>query len=415
MGIGKIFSNGNFRRFFSGHIISLVGSQVSSIALPFTAIQFLHASASDVGLLTAASFLPLVLIGLPAGAMVDRLDTRKVMLWCDFLRFILLFTVPLAYLADSLSMALLLIVALVTGTLNVIYDIAHHSVLPLIVPETQLTDGNSKLSVAYTSAEFIGPSLGGILIDWLKAPIAIAADAISYLGSFVFIYRMQMRKRTSEKQDQGKLLPQIKEGLGFLMQNPYLKPIVISMAIANFFDLFGMLKALLPIFVTRDLGLTASDYGIMIALAGIGGIIGPFVNSYLCRTFGLGKVLTATTILPGLFVLAIPLTDPKWGAIIFTLALGFGNMAVSIFNINQLTIRQLATPTHFLGRMNASVRFVIWGTIPLGALFGGYLGDAIGVRNTMIIAGVGSCLAILPLLGSPLKKLTRHEETRHQS
>lgn len=402
---GTPWSNSDFRKLWSAYTVSTLGSQVTLIALPIMAVLVLGASALQTGIMTAAQYLPFALIGLPAGIWVDRLPRRHVMIATDLGRAAALFAVPASLLWGP-SMPLLYAVAFVMGALTVLGDVAHQSYLPAIVPTRQLTTGNSALTMSSSGAQLAGPALGGLLVQIFTAPFAIIADSVSYLVSAGVLLSIRAKEEALKPETaRGNLWRSCAEGVRFVVGNELLRPVVLATAIGNFFDLFGMVQAVLVLYAARELHMSPGALGIAVGVASVGALIGAAANQRLVTRFGFGRAILASSVVPGLAVLLLPLATPATAMPIIMTALALAGCAVAVYNINQVTLRQTITPSHMYGRMNASVRFLVWGTIPAGAFVGGVLGEAIGVRPTLVIAGIGSTLAALPVLFSALPRI----------
>lgn len=397
----NLIKNFNFRSLWIAQILSLVGTQVTIVALPIIAITLLNASTMQVGTLTAVAYLPFLLFGLPAGAWVDRISIKKLMVICDISRGFILLLIPLLYYYNLLNIPILFLVAFCNGVFTVFFDVGNQSFLPEILTKDELIEGNSKLASSYTTSQLVGPALAGFLVKLFSAPIAMFIDSISYFLSSIFIHKIKITKNkhtfiTTESST--KIITEIKEGLNFVFKNKYLKPMAISMSIANMFDLFGMIQTILPIYILTTLKLSPFEYGIILSLGNIGAILGTIVNKHVLNKFDLGKVFAITSILPGISLLLLPLAKGAFSIYIIGLSLSLAGFNIAIFNINQISLRQSITPMQLMGRMNATIRFIIWGTVPIGAFLGGWLGENIGIRNTLFIAAIGSILSSIPIL-----------------
>jgi MFS family permease len=403
----NLWRHRGFMLLWSAQSISLLGSQVSLLAIPLTAIMLLNASVMEVGLLTAAGYLPVLLVGLPAGVWVDRMRRRPILIVADLGRLAILLTIPIAYALDGLRMWMLYPIAFSAGVLTLLFDIAHQSYLPSLVRREQLTEGNAKLEFSYSGAQLAGPGLGGALVQILTAPIAIVADALSYLLSAVLLLTIRTpepRPARPEGEEAG-LGKQIREGLRYVLRHPLLRPIALTTGIGNLFDLFGMVAAILTLYAVRELQLTPLALGGVLAVANAGALLGAALNGRLIRRFGVGQMIAVSSVIPGLAVLLLPLATPETAMPVLSISLALAGFAISVYNINQISLRQTVTPDAMQGRMNATIRVLIWGTLPIGTFLGGLLGGAIGLRSTLVIAGIGSALASLPLVLSPVRSL----------
>jgi MFS family permease len=405
---GSLWRHPDFVRLWAAQTVSLIGSQVTLLALPLAAILLLEASVLEVGLLTATGYLPFLVVGLPAGVWVDRMRRRPVLIVADVGRAALLLTLPVAYALDALHLWMLYPVAFATGVLTLFFDVAHQSYLPSLVPRHRLADGNAKLELSYSGAQLVGPGIGGALVQALTAPITILLDALTYLlsAALLLVIRRPEPPPAPAAPDAG-MGAQIREGLRYVLGHRWLRPIALTTGIGNLFDLFGMVAAVLTLFAVRELRLSPAALGAILAAANAAALLGAAVNGRLVARFGIGPVLAVSAVGPGFAVLLLPLATPATAGWVLTGALGIAGFAISVYNVNQITLRQTVTPDAFQGRMNATIRFLIWGTLPIGTFLGGLLGGIIGLRTTLVVAGVGSVLASLPLLLSPVRTL-RH-------
>jgi MFS family permease len=403
----NLWRHNDFMKLWIAQTISLIGSQVTLLALPLTAILMLNASALQIGLLMAAQYLPFLLVGLPAGVWVDRRARRPILIITDLGRAVILLAVPLAYLLDVLALWMFYPVGFLAGVLTVFFDVAHQSYLPSLVDKSQLVDGNGKLEVSYQGAQLAGPGLGGLLIQILSAPIALLADAISYLVSAVFLWRIRRAEPIPDAPlaDTPSLISQIGVGLRYVLGSPLLRPVALATAIGNLFGIFGLVQAVFVLFAVRQVHLSAAEIGLVLAVANAGALAGALLNNRLVRRFGLGMIIVTAVAAPGVAILVLSAATPAIALPVLMAGLTLAWFGIAVYNVNQISLRQAVTPPSLQGRMNATMRFLIWGTIPLGTAAGGLLGGLIGLRPTLVLAGLGSLLATLPLLGSPVRRL----------
>ena len=393
-------------RLWSAETISQVGSQVTLLALPLAAILILDATAFEVGALSSIEFAPFLLVGLPAGVWVDRLRRRPILIAGDLGRAVVLASLPIAYWLDALTMPHLYAAAFLTGIFTVFFDVAYQSYLPSIVERGQLTEGNAKLEISRSGAQLAGPGIAGALVEVLTAPVAIAVDAVSFLGSALFVARIRRPEPevpASPAEDRPRMRSQIMEGLRYVLGHPLLRPIAACTAVSNLFS--AMVTAILILFAVRELGLTAGMIGIALGIGNVGFLGGAFVADRIARRLGLGRAIIGSAVLFALGGFAYPLATPATAVALVVaggVLVGFGGV---VYNINQVSLRQAITPGRMQGRMNATMRFVVWGTLPIGALVGGALGGALGLRQTLWIAAFGGLLAFVPPLFSPVRSL----------
>lgn len=399
-----LWRHGEFMKLWSGETISQIGTQVTLLALPTTAIKILNATPFQVGLLTSVEFLPFILVGLPAGVWVDRLRRRPILIAGDAGRFLALASIPIAYELGVLHIAQLYAVAFFSGICTVFFDVAYQAYLPSLVDRDQLVEGNSKLEISRSGAQLAGPAIGGILIQILKAPVAIAADAISYLGSAVFV--SWIRKKEPPPETHGtkpRMRAQIGEGLGYVWRHPYLRPIAFCTGSAN---LFGtMTLAVMLLFAYKRLNLTPGVVGAALAVGNAGFLLGAFASRRVTARLGVGRAIVVSIMVAGAGGVLLPLATPGTGAALIAVSMALIGLGSVIYNINQVSLRQAITPHRMQGRMNATMRFMVWGTMPIGALAGGVLGGTIGLRPTLWVAAIGGLFPFLPPLLSPVRRL----------
>jgi MFS family permease len=396
----------DFLRYWAASAISDVGSQVTALALPLIGAITLGASAWEMGVLTAAGTAPILVVGLFAGVLVDRLRRRPVLIAADVARAALLLTIPLASLAGVLRIELLFLVAFLAGTLSLMFDIAHLAFLPSLVRRENLVEGNSKLEVTAAVAQVVGPGVGGGLIGAIGAPFAIAIDAVSYLLSGWLITRTRAREASRPPAaERPGVWREIHEGLRAVFAEPVLRAIMACSATIN---LFGrMFLAIYVLYMTRDLGLGPVGVGLVLATGGLGSLAGALVGGPATRRFGFGPVLIGAALAFGLTGLLVPLAVlfPR-AALVMVVGAEFGQwMSILVYYVGAISVRQLITPDRLHGRVNATIRFVAGGVMPIGALAGGALGGAVGLPLTLVIAELGTLLGVVWLVLSPVRRL----------
>jgi MFS family permease len=408
---GGLWRHPDFLRLWSAETISQFGTQVTLLALPLAAIDVLHASAFEVAALTTVEFLPFLLVSLPAGVWVDRLPRRPILVAGDLARAALLASVPIAYALDALTIWQLYGVGFGVGIATVFFDVAYQSYLPSLVERRQLVDGNAKLEISRSAALVGGPGLAGVLVDLLKAPVAILVDAVSFLGSALFIFRIRKAERTpqGEAAVRRRMREELGEGLRYVLTHPFLKNIAGSTAAFNFFGTLGF--AMLLVFARRELELSPAAIGLAFMLGNVGPLLAAFSASRISRRFGVGPTIIGASVVGGPMFLLIPFA-PHGSAAVPFLAAAFivGGFCNVVYNVGQVSLRQAITPERIQGRMNSVMRFIVWGTIPLGSFVGGALTTVISLKATLIVGGIGSSLSFLPVLLSPVRMLREMPE-----
>jgi len=391
----------NFLLLWSGQTVSELGSAVTQLALPLTAVVVLGASTFQVGLLTSAATLAFAVIALPAGAIVDRHTKRWLMIWCDVARMLIIGSIPVAAALGALTMGQLYAVAITAGVCTVFFDVSYQSYLPVLIDKADLVEGNGKLGATQSFAQLIGPGLGGGLVGLVGAARAMATDAISYAVSVASLLAIRAREEPPHPAQRQKLRTEIAEGLSFVLRHPILRKIVACTGTANLFG--GMATAVQIIFLVRILHVRPAAVGLLIAVASLGGVAGGVLSGRLSRLIGSARIIWFSMLVLGLPSLLVPLAVPGWRVALYVVGIAAELFSGVVYNVAQVSYRQAICPPRLLGRMNAAVRWVVWGTLPLGGLLGGAFGAWLGVRATLWIAFVGMWAAGWWVFFSPLR------------
>ena len=405
----------DFRNLWIAETISQFGTQVSLLALPWVAGFVLRVDPFQFALLATIEFLPFILFALPAGVWVDRLPRRPILIIADLGRAASLASVPIAYALGGLTIYQLYVVGFINGILTVFFDVAYQSYLPALVNRDQIVEGNSKLEISRSAAQLGGPPAAGVLIAAVTAPFAIVLDSISFLASALFVLFIRKPEPRPERHGaDGKrtsMRTEIAEGLRFVLGNRYLRAIAACTGSSNLFSNIGFSIVLL--YYGDVLGLQPEQIGIVFALGNVGVLGAALLGDRIARRFGVGRTILGSAIAfgPALLVIALAPREP----LPLTLAvLAFGGFVGSasgvVYNITQVSFRQAITPERIQGRMNATMRFIVWGTIPVGNILGGTLGSTIGLHPTIFIGAIGSLFAFVPLLFSPVPGLKEMPE-----
>ena len=391
----------DFRQLFSADVAAQVGTQLSTLAIPVTAVELLGARELEMGLLGTAENLAFLLIALPAGVWVDRWRKQRVLVAADLVRAVALLTIPLAWWLDVLSFAQLLLVTTVIGTATVFFDVAYQSYLPEIVEPDEIGEGNAQLQAVQSVAMIGGPALGGALVRLVGAPLTSLLNAVGFLGSAFFVRRIRHVATPPAREDRRPLRVEVREGLAFVLGHPLLWRITACTAISNLFS--AATGALLVLFALRELGLTEAQLGLALGIGAAGGLLGALATPALTRWCGEGRVIPLSALVMVPAGLPMPLAgtvlDPVVAVVVSSLLLTF---SVVVYNVAQVSFRQRLCPRPLLGRMNASIRFCVWGVMPVGAFAGGLLGEGVGARGVFWIALAGQLVAAAPVVLSPL-------------
>jgi Na+/melibiose symporter-like transporter len=399
----------DFLKLWLGQAISEFGTRITRDGLPFAAVYMLGATPTQMGLLSAVAAAPVLLLSLLAGAWVDRLRRRPVMIVADVARAVWLTTIPLAALLGQLRLELLFVVVAFNGVFTLFFDVAAQAYLPSLVEREQIVEGNSKLGLSASTAELLGPGLAGVLIQAITAPIAICFDALSFLVSAASVWLIRKPEPAPPSlTTQSHLGREIIEGVRMASGNRYLRALAGSAAILSFFGNF--IGALYALYVVRELGFGAAWLGLTITMGGLGSLIGALLAARLVRRLGLGATCIGMLWGMGVGVWFIPLASaapdsPMFALMCLMISQLFGDAARTIYFINDASLRQTITPDALLGRVNAALQLLTAGVAPLGAIIGGVLGERIGIGATLALAGCGAFLASLWLIASPLRSL----------
>jgi MFS family permease len=393
----------DFRQLWVGDTLSQFGASIGQFAIPALAVTQLAATPFEVGALSAAETAAFLLVGLPAGVWVDRLRRRPLMLRADFCRFALLMTIPVAWWLHVLTVWQLIVVALLVGLLTVFFDVAYQSYLPSLVGREHIVEGNTKLQISQSAAQVSGPALGGLLVQLIGAATSVLATALGFLSSALFLLRIRTSEPQPERTERRGMRVEIAEGLRFVLHQPTLRAITFCTGTSNLFS--SIAGAAMLLFLIRQLHVDTGIAGLLMTAGGLGGLLGGLTATRWSRAFGQARTIWLSLLVVSPFSLLMPLAEPGWRLILFAVAsFAFGLGAV-VYNVAQVSYRQAICPDHLLGRMNASVRFLVWGTMPIGGLIGGALAAWLTPRGALWVGSAGEALAVLWVLASPLRTM----------
>ncbi|MGH3351682.1 MAG: MFS transporter [Nocardioides sp.] len=392
----------SFWLYWSAGTLSGVGTAVTSVALPLTAVAVLDASAFEMGLLAAAGYLAWILIGLPAGAIVQRLPLRRVQVLADLARAAAILSVPLVWWFGGLTLIQLLVVALAVNFAEVLFFAANTTFLPSVVPKEQLTSRNSLISGTHAATQLGGPSLGGLLVQVIGAVPALFVDALSYLGSAILLQRLPER-RQSQGDTSESIASMVAEGWRFVTGHPVMAPATWWACVVNF--VCGVQLALFAYYLVHELDTPPALVGILLASEGVGSLAFAAITPWLVRRFGSARLLMFEGLLGVVGAAVIPLGSGWVGWVCF--AAGNLLFAGSVVpgSVVTRTYRQVASPPELLSRVMATVRFVSWGCIPVGSLVAGVSAELIGPRLTLLVSAAVLLLGPVILWASPIRHL----------
>jgi MFS family permease len=395
--------NRDFRLLWVGDTTSKFGSRISGVALPLIAITMLGSTTFEIGVLAAASWLPWVLIGLPAGAWVDRLPRRPILLAANLASMLLMASVPVAAWLGALSIGHLLAVAVLTGAANVFAQTADQVYLRAVLPKEQLAHGNARLQGSASVADVAGPGVAGAIAQAFGAVTGLLADAVTFLVATVCLLRIRtVEARPRPREARRGLGAEILAGLRFVAKDGYLRVLTVQGAAGNL--ALTAYQTMLLMFLIREVGASTITVGVLLTTMSVGGVIGAACATRVAARLGTAHGMLLCQLLSAPFALLIPLTGPgpRLGfTALAGIAIGAGVVAA---NVIRGAWRQAYTPGDLLGRVTVSMQFLNYGTIPLGALLGGALGQAMGLRQAMWVTTAAVALAPLLLLMGPIRK-----------
>jgi MFS family permease len=400
-----LWRNRNFLRFWFGESLSLLGTQVTTLALPLTAIHAFGATDSEVGVLRFLQLAPYLGLALIFGVWVDRARRRRVMLGANLVRMVLLALIPVLHWLDLLSLPSLLAMACAIGIASVLYDVSWMSYVPVLVEDPrQYVEASSKLAVSSSAADVAGPGLAGLLISWLTAPVALIADACSYALSAISLLLIRKAEPRPDPALRRPVVAELRDGLRWVFGTPVLRALALIGCCCNFSMVTVWTMFLL--YATNDLQLGAQTLGLIFATASAGGLVGAGLARRIVARFPVGRVyLIAQSMLllgPTLLVIA-----PGAGVAMYVLSFFITYLGLGVAGVIIVSLRQLSTPQAMMGRMTAVFRTLLFGGGALGGLSAGLLADAVGARGALTVAAIGSAVVVVAVVLSPVVRLRR--------
>jgi MFS family permease len=407
----SLWHNGDFLKFWVGETVSLLGTQVTILALPLTAIYSLDATDTQVGVLRFVQLAPYLGLALLLGIWVDRVRRRQVMLWTNIARMALIGLIPLLHVLDLLSMPALLVIACFIGVASVLFDLSWMSYVPTLVKKPEhYVEASAKMGISSSTADVAGPGIAGLVVAWLTAPVALAVQTGTYLVSVISLLLIRTEEPKPPRPEQRHAFRELKEGVVWVFGKPLLR----WLAIIGFCCNFSMITTwtMFLLYGTRTLGLDSTTLGLIFGTASVGGLIGAIVSRRVVGRFPIGPTYfiaqSGLLLGPLLIVLAggpQPVMIGMFIASFFTTYLGLGIAGVII-----VSVRQTLTPQSMMGRMTASFRTLLFGGGALGGLVAGLLADGIGARNALVVAAIGSAFVVVGLIISPVSRLREMPE-----
>lgn len=403
----SLWSYGAFVRLWTGQVAAQVAAQISFLAVPLVATIVLDATPFQMGLLTALASVPSLIFGLQAGAIVDRRPRRPIMIGADLIRAVALAAIPVAWWLDLLSFPLLALVVLVSGTGSLLFDVGYGAFLPSVVPRDRLVEGNCRLELSRTASELAGPGIAGSLVQLVGAPLTLLCNAGLYVVSALTIWRIRVREQVGDvdQAPENGMRDRIRACVAVVWRTGALRAVVGSRGVLNLFN--AMLEAVFVLYIVQVLDVGPAALGIVFSVGGLGFLVGALAPSFLNQRLGLGVTTTVALVLIGVSDLLVPLAEGSGWLVLPVLVAAqfvFG-IGMTLFSVNQGSLRQALTPDHLRGRAAATARFVAMGVVPVGAVLGGALGELLGLRETLVLAAIGELGAALWLWRSPLRAI----------
>lgn len=404
-----LWRNGDFLKFWSGETLSLFGSQVTTLALPLTAVVYLNATAQQVGMLQFLQLIPFLFLALIFGVWVDRCRRKRIMLLANVARMILIALVPLLAGLHWLSIGVLLVIACVMGVFTVLFDVSWMSYVPTLVKDAKLYgEANQKLGVTQSTTNVAGPGAAGVLVGWLGAPIALVVDALSYVASLVTLLWI----RTPEPPvpaptTRRRIGRELVDGIRWVFQHTSLRTLAMLAPFTNFS--LTCVQTLFLLYAIRYKGLSSAEVGLVLSVSAAGGLVGALLSKAVMRRFRFGPAygvaLAGVYASPLLLLLAAGPHPVVIG--VFILSFVISDVGGGLSNVMQLTLRQTCTPASLMGRMSAAFRTLLFGGAAVGGLCAGLIGGGLGLRTGLTVVAIGSAAMLVPLALSSVVRLRR--------
>jgi MFS family permease len=396
----------DFLKLWGGQTVSQFGSQITLIALPLTAVLVLDVDAAQLGVINAALWVPFLLFALLVGAWTDRVRRLPLLIGSDLGRALLLGCIAALALSDTLSLVGLVALAFAFGTLTVVFEVAYYSLIPSLVPRGYIVTANSRLQSSASLAEMGGPSTGGVLVQVLSAPAALIADAISFVVSAVSLAGIRTEEsRPDRDSEPGKTTGRIRDGLRFTYQNDYLRACLACSAFSNLFDQW--LTVLFLVYAVNVLGFGAASIGLIFTAGAIGALVGSIASTSLTGRLGVGPVFVWLLFAESVALFAVPAVSSGsvYSFAVLAGAFVINGFSIAVTSIVTVSVRQIAAPASMLGRVNATYRFLSYGSIAVGAFVGGQVGHLLGLRTGLLLAVIGLLATAVGIALSPLRHL----------
>ena len=395
-------------RLWLGETVEWFGGQITLLALPYIALNLLQADAFRMGVLYSVGYLPFPILGVFVGVVGDRWPRRPMMVIANIAQVATLGSIPIAFLLGKLSLYHLFAVAAIMGVSTVFFEVAYQAYLPTLIERDDLLEGNSKLTTSESTSLTAGPALAGFLINLVGAAMAMTADALTTLFAAVAIFSIRTPEKRETKAERN-FVREIKEGAEVIYKDPALRTLAASTATLNlgssiFYPVFFLL-------LFNELKLSPFLAGIVLGIGSVGSLIGAVIAPKFAKELGFGRTLAVSLLISGIGLLAIPIVTYGPAVPLLAALWMFSSVGIPIYNINQISFRQTIVADRLQGRMNATMRTIVWGVLPVGALLGGILGTQLGIMNTIIIGALVSLIPVLIIMFGPLASLHDFRQT----
>jgi MFS family permease len=404
----RLLRDPEFLRLWTAQTVSAFGTQITILAVPLVAALALQVSPFEFGLLATFESLPLLFLSLPAGVWVDRRRRRPFLVGGDLGRALVLVSIPIAFAAGALTIWQLYAVVIVNACLGIVFDVAYQSYLPTIIRRDRLIEGNARLELTRQASQRLGPGIAGVLLSVVAAPVAILLDAASYVVSAVFVLRIRRAEGEPERESDAaaaepSMRAEIAAGFAYVVGSPVLRALALTVSIGY---LFGTLAdSILILFLVTERGMSPALIGLAFSIGSVGVFAGILVAGRITAWLGVGPVILLAALIGSVAWLPIPLAPPEWLFVALTTTIAVLSFEGVLWNVNAMSLRQAITPDRMRGRMNATMRFISWGTIPIGATLGGALGGLIGLHGALWVGALGGLIAFIPVALSPIRAI----------
>jgi MFS family permease len=408
---GNLWHHRDFLKFWAGDTITQFTGQISGLALPTVAILTLQVTGFQLGVLNALGFIAFPALGLFVGVWMDRTRRKRVMIVANLVQVVTLATVPAAFVFGVLGLYQLYAVSLVMGTSTLFFDVAYQSYLSSLVNKEDVVEGNQKLQTSASAAGVIGPSVASVMMQLVGAALSIIVDVFGTLASvftLAAIRKPEPKPENSSADGQRHFFSEMREGIRVVTGNKLLWTQAGCTGTSNLGSNIFAVAVLL--YAYRTLGVSKGVIGIAFSIGAVGFLVGVLISSAVTKRLGLGRTIALSIVAGGFGQLIVLLADPSLAVLVIGAAYFVSGLGIPIYNINMVSLRQIITPNRLQGRMNATMRTIVWGTIPVGSLLGGIFITSWGIIPTLVIGGLVSGGAFLWILLGPIFKLSKQPE-----